>query len=293
MTNDIVASKRCIICNPKNDTLYYHNSEDDGMIWMWCNKCNRAYSIYEYTATAGISLSDFLKQKFDFVVNKGNEVQKMEWPRNFIPLFDKRAKSAIDYLQSRGLDIDDGMYYDVFRNGIVFPYFYDSYFVGAQTRFITPRIDVDGHVQKIDTMPGTRLGLLFYNWNSTFIPPQVRGIIITEGAFNCKSIEQSLNRLYGSMLKNPWKCIAASGSGASQHQRDLMKDLKDKGYKVIVAPDADEAGVHMFEKFSKSDSATHYAFPEKDGEDWNDVMKSMGKDSFSRYFISRIIPILG
>jgi hypothetical protein len=192
------------------------------------------------------------------------------------------------------LDLDDGMYYDVLRDGIVFPYYYDKFFVGAQTRFINPKTSVDGHVHKIDTMPGTRLGLLFYNWNSTLLSPQVKGIIVTEGAFNCKSIEQSLNKLYGSVLKNPWKCVAASGSGASKHQIEMMRELKDRGYKIVIAPDADLAGQNMCEKFIKAEAATHYAFPDDgNNQDWNDVFKELGKDGFSRYFLGRVRGVYG
>lgn len=282
-------TKKCLICNRPNDTIHYHMDPEDGSIWLWCNgTCQRGYSLYEYTAAAGISLTEFLKHKFEFVEAKSNEVQKMEWPKSFVPLFDKAAIQGVEYIRSRGLDPDDGMYYDTWRKGIVFPYYYDTAFVGAQIRFIGEFIDKDGSSRKIDTLPGTRLGLLFYNWNGAYLMPNVRGVIITEGAFNCKAIEQSLNKIYGSILNNPWKCIATSGSGASKYQTERMRELKDQGIKIVLAPDSDAAGEHMMEKFAKAEAMTHYAFTQDASKDWNDVYKNMGKDEFAKWFLKQI-----
>lgn len=286
-----LSTKHCLICKGgrKNECLHWHESDNSGLPWVYCvGKCQRAYSIYEYTATAGISLGDFLKLKFDIKEAPPNEVRKMEWPASFIPLFDKRAKSGIEYLASRGIEPDDGMYYDTWRNAIVFPYYYDKVFVGAQMRLIEPRIDEDGKVQKIETIPGTRLGLLFFNYDGVFLPPQVKGIIVTEGALNAFSIQQALNSVYGGFVNNPWKCIAASGSGASKYQVDSMKELKEQGYKVIIASDADDAGVNMFEKFSKADAITHYAFTEDPKQDWNDFLLCLGKVEFASFFLKRV-----
>ena len=284
-----LSTKKCLICRRPNDTLNWHEGENDGMPWVFCmGTCQRAYSIYEYTATAGISLGEFLKNKFEIKEAPPNEVRKMEWPATFIPLFDKRAKPAIEYLTSRGIDIDDGMYYDTWRQGIVFPYFYDSVFVGAQIRLIEPRIDENGNEHKIETIPGTRTGLLFYGWNQSPLMPGVKGIILTEGAFNSLCISQALNKVYGGIVNNPWRCIAGSGSGATKHQIATIKELKESGLKIVVASDSDEAGIRCFEKFSKADAITHYAFTEDPDEDWNDVSKRLGKEEFASWFLKRI-----
>jgi len=286
-----MSTKHCLICKggKKNECLHWHESEDGGLPWVWCQGvCQRAYSMYEYTALAGLSLGEYLTQKFEIREAPPNEVQKMLWPSNFIPLFDQRAKPAVEYLKSRGIDLDDGMYYDTFRKGIVFPYYYDQAFVGAQIRFIETWKDKDGTERKIDTLPGTRLGLVFYSWNSIFIPPQIKGIVITEGAFDCVCINQALNHIYGGMLKNPWKCIAASGSGASKHQIDTIRELKESGLRTVIAADSDEAGMKMFEKYVKAEAVTHFAFTEDSSNDWNSISRTMSKDEFARWFLGKV-----
>src|SRR6185369_3602231 len=132
------------------------------------------------------------------------------------------------------------------------------------------------------------LGLLFYGWNQANLGPITRGIIVTEGAFNAICISQALNAVYGGILRNPWKCVAASGSGASKHQTDTIRDIKESGIKVIVAPDSDEAGMKMFEKFVKAEAATHYAFTEDSTKDWNDISRGMTKEEFAKWFMGRV-----
>lgn len=285
--SNFISTKHCLICRRPNETLHWHSSDDNGLIYVYCiGTCQRAYSIYEYTATAGISMGDFLKQKFDIKEAVPNEVQRMEWPASFVPLFDHRAKSGLEYLHNRGLDIDDGFYYDTFRNGIVFPLFYDSVFVGAQIRLIDPSQNPDG--RKIDTLTGTRSGLLVYNWDQSHLLPQIKAMVITEGAFDAKSIEQAMMKVYGGILKNPWKCVATSGSGITRHHIEIFKELKESGLRVIVAPDSDKAGIAMYEKLLEADAITHYAFTEDSSKDWNKVAQSMGKEDFAKWFIGRI-----
>lgn len=231
-------------------------------------------------------MSDFLKQKFDIKEAMPNEVQRMEWPSSFIPLFDQRAKPGLEYLRSRGIDPDDGLYYDTLRNGIVFPLFYDSVFVGAQIRFIDPSNFING--RKIDTLSGTRSGLLFYGWNQAALLPQIKAVVITEGAFDAKSIEQAMTKVYGGILKNPWKCIATSGSGVTRHHLEMLKELKENGIKVVLCPDSDKAGIAMFDKCVDAGVITHYAFTEDSSKDWNKVAQSMGKEDFAKWFIGRI-----
>ena len=279
-------TKRCLICRATNATLYWHKSDTD--IWTWCNKCDTGRSIQYYCHLAGIPLHEFLKLTFDFQEAKSNEVSKIEWPKSFVPLFDQRAKEGLEYLASRGIDPDGDMYYDLQRNGIVFPYNYETVFCGAQIRLIKPWIDNEGKPRKIDTLPGTRLGLLFYNWNQKEFMPHVKGVIITEGAFNCLAIQQALNTTYGSLLTNPWKVIACSGSGASKYHLDTIKELKDKGLKIILAPDADEAGLKMLKKFSEAGAVTHYAITGDDELDWNDFSKQLSKYDFVEWFFKQV-----
>jgi len=285
-----LSTKKCLICNKgkKNDTLYWHCDPDTADIWCWCSKCSRGYSLQQYCTLAGLSLKQFLTLDFDFQEARNNEVTKMDWPRHFLPLADPKSKPAIEYLAARGIDPEDGMYYDTNRKGIVFPYYMEQHFVGAQIRLIEPWIDEEGTVRKIDTMPGTRLGLLFYNWNQSKFMTDIHGVIITEGAFNAIAIQQSLNRAYGGYMKNPWKCMAASGSGASAHQVEMAKELKEAGIKVVLAPDSDEAGMKMMKKFIASDAITHYALTGDDKIDWNDAAKAMGKADFAKWLIGSI-----
>lgn len=287
-----ISTKKCLICKKSNDTLHFHESDDGGLPWIWCQgACQRAYSMYEYTALAGLTLGEFLSNKFEIKEAAPNEVQKMDWPKSFIPLFHKDAKPAVDYLKSRGIDPDDGMYFDSLRKGIVFPYYFDQSFVGAQIRFIETWTDYDGSERKIDTVPGTRLGLLFYNWNQGPLMPQTKGVIVTEGALNAKIIEQAISKIYPSILSNPWKCVASSGSGASSHQTDAIRELKESGIKTIIAPDSDKAGIKMYEKYVKAEAVTHYAFTEDSNKDWNDFAKELGKEEFAKWFLERIISV--
>jgi DNA primase len=286
-----VDNKRCLICSRPRDTLYWHIDDDNGNIWVYCTgRCQRGYSLFEYVHLAGIELSEFLKGDFEFNETKPNEVNKLDWPSNFIPLSDPRAKKGVEYIKSRGLNLRGDMYYDMERSAIVFPYYYGSVFVGAQTRLLTSWINEEGEETKILTMPGTRLGLVFYNWNQEPFMTDVKGVVICEGAFNVLAIQQSLDKLYGSTLKNPWKVVATSGCGTTTHQLEKIKELKDAGIKIVVAFDSDEAGIKGLKKFINEDAATHYALVEDMSKDWNDMLKDMGND-FANYFMSRVTPV--
>ena len=291
MSNDLeISTKKCLICNKglRNNTCHWHSDPDSGDIWVWCTKCSRGYSIYEYCALAGLSLSEFLKNDFEFEEAKDNEVQKMAWPKSFIPLYDPKAQDGVDYIKSRGLDPDEGMYYDTDRKGIVFAYYYDSIFCGAQIRLIEPWVDENGDVRKIDTIPGTRIGLLTFGWNQMPFRTNIKAVVVCEGAFNSYSIQQSLHHMYGGVLNSPFKVIALSGSGVSQHHLELLKDLKEQGFRIICAGDSDIAGQRMLEKLSKAEAITHYALTEDDQLDWNDISQTMNKKEFAKWFIGKV-----
>ena len=180
----------CLICQPRNRTLYWHQNEE-GKIWCYYNKCDRGYSLEQYCDIAGIDMTEFLTGEFHMQEAKADEVQAMAWPSTFVPLSDPRAEKGVEYIKSRGLNIDGDMYYDLNEEGIVFPYYVENHFCGAQIRFLEERINEDGDKWKITTLPGTRLGLLFYGWNQGKLLAQVKGVIVTEGAFNALSIQQA------------------------------------------------------------------------------------------------------
>lgn len=282
-------TRKCLICNEgkKNDTLHWHVDNDSGEIWVWCNKCDCGRSIWKYCEEAGLNLAEFLKGDFDFIEAQPNEITRMEWPQSFIPLSDFRSKRGVEYIKSRGLQPIGDMYYDMQDEGIVFPYYFDSVFCGAQVRFLKERISKDGDKWKVTTMPGTRLGLVIYSYNQTHIMPHIKGFVVTEGAFNALSIQQSLDKMYGGTLKSPIKAVACSGSGGSSHQLEIFQGLIARGYKVICAPDKDEAGLKMFKKYIKNKSASHFALTEG-VNDWNDELIKLGPDEFAKYFLKRI-----
>lgn len=276
-------SKKCLICKggKKNDCIYAHRDADTGEIWFWCaGKCQRAYSLYEYCFTAGISLRDFLKSNISFEEARPLEVNAMAWPRSFHPLSDPISKPALAYLKSRGLENPGEMYYDSSREGIVFPYYLNNTFVGAQIRFIEPRLDEDGSPWKITTMPGTRLGYLFWGWSQQPFGTNVKYIVVAEGAINAASLQQAFNLKYGNLLKNPYRCISTSGASITKYHAEKLRELIDSGLKVISAFDNDEAGIKAFERMAKEGACTHYSFVEEDGRDWNDILK-VGEDPAS------------
>ena len=289
-------NKKCLIClqqsgKSRNNTLYWHADPDNkNVIWCWCNRCGRAYSIYEYCSIAGVDLVEFLKGAVDmqFETASPNEVRKVEWPAWFITTSDPRSKKGTYYIRSRGLHVEGDMYYDIDNESIVFPYYFGEHFVGAQMRFIVPRVKSDGDVQKVDTIPGTRLGLVFYNWNQEKFVTNVKGVIVCEGAFNALSIQQALNKVYGGVYLNPWRVIACSGSGATAHHTEALKGLKDQGLKIVAAPDTDEAGLKMLKKMSDADCITHRAMTMERDVDWNDMLKRMGHDDFAKFFLSSV-----
>lgn len=278
----------CLICNPRNRTIYFHLDEKTGLPWLWCNKCNRGYSLQQYCSIAGISVEDFIADGIELVKEQDNEVQAMAWPHHFIPLSDPRAHKGIEYIKSRGLDLDGDMYYDLDQDGIVFPYYYENVFCGAQVRFIEERVKEDGTKWKITTLPGTRLGLLFYGYAQNKFLPQTKAVVVTEGAFNAICLQQAFNHAYGSISTCPWKFIAISGSGVSSHQAETLRELKEQGYKVIAAPDTDEAGIAMYEKLKEANAISHYAFTGDESKDWNDMAKSMDKKSFAKWFMKQV-----
>ena len=283
-------NRYCLICQPKNRTIYFHKNEED-KIWLYCNKCDRGYSLEQYCNIADIDMVEFLNGEFPLQEAEEDTVQAMAWPSTFIPLSDPRAEKGVEYIKSRGLTLDGDMYYDLKEEGIVFPYYVENHFCGAQVRFIKERVNEDGNVWKITTLPGTRLGLMFYGWNQSKLMAQIKGIIVCEGAFNALGIQQAFNKAYGGVHNNPWRVIACSGSGATEPQKEALRELKEKGYKIVIAPDTDEAGMKMYNKFAESNCATHYAFTGDTASDWNDCLKRMGHKEFAKFVIKSITPI--
>jgi hypothetical protein len=291
----MINTKKCLICKggKANDCVYWHSDPNDGSIWCYCTgKCQRGYSLYEYCAAAGLSLKEFLKADFTLQEANPTEVQAMGWPSWFLPLFDSRAKKGFDYVKSRGLDPGVGdMFYDTASNAIVFPYYFGNTFVGAQMRLIEPKVNADGDIQKMDTIPGTRLSLLVYNFAQQPLPTNIKGIIVTEGAFNALSLQQALNKMYGGIANNPWRCWAFSGSGLSDHKSDILKEQMEAGRRVILAPDSDAAGLKMLKKAEENGCLTHYALPEDTDKDWNRLLVELGEDGLGKYLLSRIKPV--
>lgn len=280
-------NRYCLVCLPRNRTIYFHQNED-GKVWLFCNKCDRGYSLEQYCEIADIDLTEFLTGDFHMQEAKPDEVQAMAWPSTFIPLSDPRAARGVEYVKSRGLKPDGDMYYDMKEDGVVFPYYVDNHFCGAQVRFVDVRIDEDGKEWKITTLPGTRLGLLFGMWNQAKLFPNIKAVVVCEGYFNALALQQAFNTKYGGISNNPWKCIALSGSSVSEHQAESLKDLKDQGYKVIAAPDTDGAGLKMLAKMKEKDCITHYSLTNDTEKDWNNLLQDIGHDELAKFFMKSI-----
>ena len=231
-------------------------------------------------------MADFLQGNFEWEEARPNEVQAMSWPASFIPLSDPRSKKGVEYIKSRGLSLEGDMYYDLEQEGIVFPYYYGNHFVGAQVRFIEPRVKEDGSLWKITTLPGTRLGLLFGLWNQDKFITDIKAVVVCEGYFNALSLQQAFNARYGGVSHNPWRFICASGSGVSDHQAEALKELKEKGFKVVAAGDTDEAGLKMIKKMTKIGCITHYSLTNDTEKDWNDILKAEGPKELAKIFLS-------
>lgn len=283
-------NRYCLICRPKNRTIYFHKNED-GTIWLFCNKCDRGYSLAHYCKQAGVDLKEFLEGRFYFQEAQSNEVQAVSWPSSFIPLADPRSAKGVEYIKSRGLTTSGDMYYDVEEEGIVFPYYYENHFCGAQVRFLEPRVKEDGEPWKITTLPGTRLGLLFGGWNQAKLFPHIKAVVVCEGYFNALSLQQAFNIKYGGVTNNPWKFISTSGSGVSNHQAETLKDLRQQGYKVICAFDTDDAGVKGLKKMMDNEVLTHYSLTMEVGADWNDLLKRSGHADLAEIFLRNICKI--
>lgn len=288
----LMFTKKCLICKAgtKNDCLYWHKNPDSDEIWVWCQgRCQRGYSLLEYCNQANIDLASFLKQDFDFIESKPNEVRAMAWPSSFIPLSDPRAQPGVDYLKGvRKLHLEGDMYYDMDRNGIVFPYYFGNHFCGAQIRLIIPKDLGDGEFQKMDTIPGTRLGLLFGLWNQSRFVTNIKVVGICEGYFNALSLQQAFNRKYGGIANNPWKFVCTSGSGISEHQKETIKELKEQGIKTIAAMDTDLAGLKGLKKLTESGAISHYAITGDTEKDWNDKLKELSHEELAMFFLKNI-----
>jgi len=278
MSRAVKSIHHCAICDRPNRTLYWHKDSETSEIWVWCQgKCQRGYSIYEYCSESDLSLSELLsllKTDSAFEEAKKNEINAIAWPRYFHSLSDPEGEPGVKYLASRGLKPGPDMYYDSSRNGLVMAYYYQNTFAGAQIRFFEPRPLEDGGLLKITTLPGTRLGYLFWGWSQNPFPPTVKYVVVCEGAFNALSLQQSLNSKFGNLLKNPFRCIATSGSGLSDYQISALKELIESGIKVIGSPDNDAAGLKMLDKMMLNSCITHYSIIKEDGKDWNDLLKN-------------------
>jgi len=282
-------TKQCLICKRSNNTIHFHKNSETEEIWLWCNgTCQRGYGLREYCYIAGIDLNAFLKADFDFTEAAPNEVSRLDWPSNFIPLSDPRAEAGVAYIKSRGLSLKGDMYFDLKQKSIVLPYYYGSTFVGAQTRLIEPWVKESGETIKVLTLPGSRTGLLFYNWNQEAFLTEIKGVVVCEGAFNTLALQQSLDIMYGGILKNPWKVMATSGCGTTTHQMDKLKELKEADIKIVCAFDSDSPGLEGLKKMINANVATHYALVEDVSFDWNDKLQELGHKELAKYFLSRI-----
>lgn len=285
----MLSTKHCLICNRPNQTLHWHKDAETGDIWVYCiGKCQRGYSLRQYVYGAGLSLSEFLKNEFEFRESAPNEVQVMKWPVKFIPLSDPRAEKGVKYVKSRGLSLDGDMYYDDDREGIVFPYYFDNHFCGAQIRFIKTRLNKDGDEQKIDTLPGTRLSMLFGLWNQSRFLTNIKAVGVCEGYFNALSLQQAFNLKYGGVANNPWKFICTSGCNVSKHHQEALIELKQQGIKVIGAFDADEPGRDGIAKMAKGDCITHISTTQDTDLDWNDMLKRHGHEAIAELFLKNM-----
>lgn len=278
----------CLICNRSNRTVYWHIDESviPHKMWCYCNSCNRGYSLEEYCRQAGVDKEDIINSEFMIEEAKPDEVNVLPWPTHFIPISDPRALKGLEYIKSRGLLIEGDMYYDLDDEGIVFPYYHGNHLCGAQIRFIKERVRENGDKWKITTMRGSRLRLLMYGWNCENIMAQTKGFIVTEGAFDCIALQQSLNLAYGGVSRNPWKCVAISGSGLSAFQAETLKDLKERGYKVIGAPDTDEAGLKLLSKMKEADCITHVMLTGDTEKDWNKMLQDLGHKGLAKWFVT-------
>lgn len=280
-------SKRCLTCRAKHDTIYYHKDRWE-VPWIYCNKCGDSMDLVDYCAMHGIDLPT--EEEIARVTQDDpgdRELQKMAWPKHFIPLWDKRAEDGVRYLKSRAIEPGDGLYYDTERRGIVFPYHYENTCVGAQVRFIEPK-EKDGRTWKITTVPGTKLGKLFYGWNQGQLPFNVKYLVVTEGAFNSIALQQTFNRHYGGITKNPYRFVAASGSSIGKLRCEVLRDQIAEGTKVILAADPDEAGIKMLEEAIREQCITHYSTVSEDGVDWNDLLIRGGDEELAEEFLKNL-----
>lgn len=285
----MISTKHCLICQRNNATLYWHKDTETDDIWVYCKgKCQRGYSLRQYCYYGGISLVDFLKGDFEFKEATPNEVQVMTWPSKFIPLSDPRAEKGVVYVKSRGLNLDGDLYYDMEREGIVFPYYFDNHFCGAQIRFIKSRVNKDGDEQKIDTLPGTRLGMLFGLWNQSRFLTDIKAVGICEGYFNALALQQAFNVKFGGVAKNPFKFICTSGCNVSKHHQEALGELLQQGIKVIGAYDADEPGLEGIAKMVKNGCISHYSTTQDTDRDWNDMLRQHGHDALAEMFLKNI-----
>lgn len=277
-------SKKCLVCQAKHDTIYTH-IDSQGVPWLYCCKCSDSMDLEDYCAINGIDMpTEEEIARVVTYIEDSNELQKMAWPRSFVPLWDPRSVAGREYLSTRVIVPNDGMFYCTERKGIVFPYYYESTCVGAQIRLIDP---TPGR-SKMVSVTGTSVSKLFYGWNQGDLPQNVKYLVVTEGAFNAIALQQTLNSHYGSALKNPYKSIAASGSSIGKYRSEVLRELIVEGYKIILAPDSDEAGKKMLEKAIDEECLTHYTLTDDQGLDWNDVLKTNGPDALKSQFLGNL-----
>jgi hypothetical protein len=277
-------SKKCLVCQAKHDTCYFH-LDTHGTPWMYCCKCSDSMDLEDYCAINGIEMpTEEEVARVVTYIEGSKELQKMAWPRSFAPLWDSRSAAGREYLATRGIEPSDGMFYCTEREGIVFPYYYESTCVGAQIRLIEP---TPGR-SKMVSVTGTSVSKLFYGWNQGDLPQNVKYLVVTEGAFNAIALQQTFNHHYKSALHNPYKFVAASGSSIGKHRSEVLRELIAEGYKIILAPDSDEAGVKMLEKAIGEECVTHWTRTDDEGLDWNDVLKLRGPDALKSQLLGNL-----
>jgi DNA primase len=283
-------SKNCLICvDGRRPTLkWFVFKENTTRIFVHCiAHCKRTYSIEEYVATAGLTMTEFLQtygKNLNVDVIDSDELSKLDWPSFWLSIHDPLSKKGQEYLLSRGLTLQGGFAYDVSREAIVIPFYYGDQLVGAQLRFIVPRVYEDGYEQKIDTVPGSRLGKLFYGWNQKALNSGCKMLVVVEGAFDAAALQQNL-----SSGANPAiRFVAVSGSNLSDHQIEQISKVKLSGIKTVLAPDCDEAGIQMIKKYKDVGCFTHVSITGDSKLDWNSFLKQRGKAALRKAFLENI-----
>lgn len=266
----------CPRCN-KRDKLYIRRS--DGRFCCWKCKSTSGFSgkpEYALAELLGTSVSEVQQKLYDMVSDEPilylefnfkdffnpedeevweEEPPIIQWPYDYYPINDKKAKRGLEYLESRGISLDIAIQYGIRycpqRRRVAFPLELDGALVGYQERLVTPhKVFVEETAKVFETpkaltsedAPKDRY-LMFANRITSDYAVLCEGPVDAIKAHLCggnvAALGKAVSKAHIQYLKNAGVktlYIGLDGDALDETARIVRDEFTDMACKLLLAP---------------------------------------------------------